>query len=83
MDVTMSYQVRTFLFLIGTVLWIGIGLTGIETIHWVLVLPASFFLFAALTGICPGLVMLQKIFAAAVKVESNKTTELAEKTQEE
>ena len=68
-DITMSFQFRTFFFLIGVLLWVGIALTGAETIHWLLYLPASFFLFAALTGICPGLIMVRKVFHIAEKVE--------------
>ena len=63
----MSIQIRILLFLAGVITWIGIYQTGLETVHWVLFLPASFFLFASLTGICPGLVALQKIFATTDK----------------
>lgn len=59
----MSRQIRVFLFLVGIITWVGIYQTGLETVHWILFLPASFFLFASLTGICPGLIMVQKFFA--------------------
>ena len=61
----MSLQIRILLFLAGVVTWVGIYMSGLETVHWVLFLPASFFLFASLTGICPGLVLFQKYFARA------------------
>lgn len=30
----------------GSVIWLGIWLTGFNNIHWVLYLPAAFFYFA-------------------------------------
>ena len=61
----MSQQIRVLLFLAGVVTWVGIYMSGLETVHWVLFLPATFFLFASLTGICPGLVLFQKYFSQA------------------
>jgi len=42
--------------------WLGIWLTGFGTTHWVLYWPAAFFSFAAITGICPGLMITRAIF---------------------
>lgn len=46
----------TFSFM-ATLIWLGIMLTGINAVHWVLFLPAAFLTFAGVTGICPGLIM--------------------------
>lgn len=53
---------RFFFLVSGTIIWIGILLTGFRTVHWVLYIPAVFFLFAALTGICPGIIVSRKLF---------------------
>ncbi len=53
---------RVFFLFAGTVLWIGIGLTGFPTVHWLLYVPAVFFYFAALTGICPGMIISRWLF---------------------
>lgn len=52
-----SSAMRFFFFFSGTVIWLGIWLSGFSTVHWLLYIPPSFFYFAALTGICPGLVL--------------------------
>lgn len=56
----MSAQRMLFLS-VASMLWLGIWLTGFQTIHWLLYLPAVFLLFAAITGICPGLMMWRKL----------------------
>ena len=53
---------RFFLFVSGSIIWLGIWLTGFSTAHWVLYLPAVLFYFAAATGICPGLIVAKKLF---------------------
>jgi uncharacterized membrane protein len=53
---------KVFFFFTGLVLWAGIWLTGFDVAHWLLFLPATFFLFAAITGICPGLILFNEIF---------------------
>lgn len=40
---------------------LGIYLTGYESVHWVLYVPAIALLFAAITGICPGLMLFKKL----------------------
>jgi len=61
----MSYKIgksmRVFFAVSGIILWLGIWLTGFETVHWLLYLPAAFFLFASATGICPGMIISRKI----------------------
>lgn len=55
---------RFFFFVTGSTVWLGIWLTGFGVAHWVLYIPAVFFYFAALTGICPGLIISSKLFPA-------------------
>lgn len=53
---------RFFLLVMAALIWAGIWLTGFETVHWLLYLPAVFFVFAAVTGICPGLFFSNLLF---------------------
>jgi hypothetical protein len=46
----------TFIFM-ASLIWLGLWLTGFNTVHWLLYLPAAFMAFAGITGICPGLIM--------------------------
>ena len=57
-----SPQIRFFFFVSASILWAGLFLTGLEKVHWLLFIPPSFFLFAAVTGICPGLIISNLIF---------------------
>jgi len=52
---------RLFFLFAGSVMWLGIWLTGISTVHWILFMPASFFLVAAATGICPGIIFMGRL----------------------
>lgn len=53
---------RFFLLVVATVIFAGIWLTGFTTAHWLLYLPVIFFIFAATTGICPGMILSKKLF---------------------
>jgi len=55
-------SMRFFFLVTGSVIWAGIWLTGFAIVHWLLYLPAIFFYFAALTGICPGIIISRLIF---------------------
>ena len=57
-----SKAMRFFFFNAATIILIGIWLTGFDKVHWFLYAVPVFFLFAAAVGICPGLIMAQKIF---------------------
>ncbi|MGB1110676.1 MAG: hypothetical protein ACPG4N_09985 [Gammaproteobacteria bacterium] len=52
-----SKSMRLFFTVSGTVIWLGIWLSGFSTVHWLLYIPAVFFAFAVLTGICPGMII--------------------------
>lgn len=57
-----SKAMRFFLFNASVFILVGIWLTGFDKVHWFAYLVPSFFLFAAAVGICPGLIIAQKIF---------------------
>ncbi|MGR8929032.1 MAG: hypothetical protein ACU836_00225 [Gammaproteobacteria bacterium] len=52
---------RFFFAVSGTIIWLGIGLTGFSIAHWLLYVPAVFFYVAALTGICPGIILARRL----------------------
>ncbi len=62
----MNFRVGTpqrMLFLvIASMIWLGIWLSGYNSVHWVLYLPAVFLTLAAFTGICPGIGVMNAIF---------------------
>lgn len=53
---------RFFLLGAASMIWLGIWLTGFDAVHWVLYLPAIFFTVAAITGICPGMIIANMLF---------------------
>lgn len=57
-----SKAMRFFLFNASVLITVGIWLTGFDKVHWFLYVVPGFFLFAVVTGICPGLIMAQKLF---------------------
>ncbi|MCW5586320.1 MAG: hypothetical protein KIS75_09320 [Chromatiales bacterium] len=54
---TISKPMRLFFAVSGTIIWLGIWLTGFSVVHWLLYVPAVFFAIAVITGICPGLIV--------------------------
>ncbi|PCJ88507.1 MAG: hypothetical protein COA54_01940 [Thiotrichaceae bacterium] len=58
----MDKSKKAFFLFVGLIMWAGIWLTGFDTVHWILFLPATFFLFSAITGICPGMVFFTDLF---------------------
>jgi len=58
----MDSATKAFFLFVGLVLWTGIWLTGFDNVHWILYLPATFFLISALTGICPGMLLFKELF---------------------
>jgi hypothetical protein len=55
---------RIWFALFGILLWLGIYLTGFSVVHWILYLPAAGFIFAAITGICPSQIIVNKLFSS-------------------
>ena len=62
-----SKAMRLFFVIFGSVIWLGIWLTGFEVVHWVLYFPAIFAYFAAITGICPGLIISKMLLPSKTK----------------
>ncbi len=58
----MEPSMKAFFLFVGAVMWLGIWLTGFEQTHWVLYLPATFFVISAIVGICPGMLVFKEIF---------------------
>jgi hypothetical protein len=57
-----STPMRIWFAFMGIILWVGIYLTGFSNVNWLLYLPAAGFIFAAITGICPSLIAISKMF---------------------
>ena len=57
-----SKEVRFVFFNASVILLIAIYLSGYNTVHWLSYFVPTFMLFAAITGLCPGLVFAKKIF---------------------
>lgn len=55
-------SMRFFFLFAGSVILAGMWLTGFSVVHWLLYVPATFFYFAAITGICPGIIVSRLIF---------------------
>lgn len=58
----MDTAMKAFFLFVGLFLWAGLWLTGFEVAHWTLYIPATFFLFSAVTGICPGMIFFKEAF---------------------
>ena len=58
----MDTPMKAFFLFVGLVLWMGIWLTGFQLVHWILYLPATFFLISAVTGVCPGMLFFNEVF---------------------
>ena len=56
----MTAQQMVFL-TVSMLLFAGIWLSGWTQVHWLLYVPASLAGFAGITGICPGLIIWQKL----------------------
>ncbi len=61
---TASNSVRVFLFNVAMVNLVAIWLSGFAAVHWFSYVLPSFLLFAALSGLCPGLFISRKILGA-------------------
>ncbi len=59
-----SNSVRLFFVNVTMLLMVGIWLSGFEKVHWFMYAAPVFFMFAAITGFCPGLIISKKILGA-------------------
>ncbi len=53
--------IRMTLLTIAALTLLGIWLSGFNNIHWVLYLPPAMLIFAAISGICPGVIIWSKL----------------------
>ena len=56
----MSALRMLFLFM-AAFISLGIWLTGINNVHWLLYIPPAALLFAGINGICPGMMLFKKL----------------------
>lgn len=59
-----STAMRVWFLLFAVIIFIGIYLTGFSVVHWFLYVPVAGFVFAAITGICPSQIALNKLFGS-------------------
>jgi hypothetical protein len=69
----MDLATKAFFLFLSLLLWAGIWLTGLDVAHWLLFLPATFFLISAVTGICPGLIFFKEIFKEKQSQQSKQS----------
>jgi hypothetical protein len=72
MNNKISAAMRFFFAVMGSVVLLGIWLTGFNIVHWLLYVPVVFFYFAAVTGICPGLVFSGMLFPAKAAAKARR-----------
>lgn len=70
MNNSISAAMRFFFSVVGSVVLLGMWLTGFDKVHWLLYVPVAFFYFAAVSGICPGLVFSGMLFPAKSKAKA-------------
>jgi len=58
---TASNSVRVFLFNVAMLNLLAIWLSGFSEVHWFSYVLPSFLIFAAVSGLCPGLFISKKI----------------------
>ncbi|MCX6174075.1 MAG: hypothetical protein NTZ27_04910 [Ignavibacteriales bacterium] len=53
---------RVWFLVFAVIIFVGIYLTGFSNAHWFLYLPVIGMVFAAVTGICPSQIAINKMF---------------------
>jgi hypothetical protein len=53
--------IRMLFIFMAAFISLGIWLTGVNQVHWLLYIPPVALLFAGVTGICPGYVIFRKL----------------------
>jgi len=72
MNNNMSAAMRFYFVVVGSIVLLGIWLTGFDKAHWLLYVPVVFFYLAAVTGICPGLKFANTLFPAKAKPKARR-----------
>ncbi len=57
-----SKQMRVWFAFFGSIIWLGVYLTGFSNVHWLLFIPPAGMIFAAITGICPSQIGIFSLF---------------------
>ncbi len=57
----MPAALRLIFFVSGIMQFLAIALTGFAVVHWFAYVPATAFVLAGVTGICPGLQLFQRL----------------------
>jgi predicted phage tail protein len=65
-------SMRIWFAFVGAILWAGIYLTGFSTASWLLYIPATGFIFAAITGLCLSLTGVIKMLGIKLKETPDK-----------
>lgn len=60
-------SMRIWFLLFAVIIFVGIYLTGFSVVHWFLYLPVAGLVFAAITGICPSQIAINKMFGSKGK----------------
>ena len=60
-SIKIGKSLRLFFVVSSLIMLLGIYLTGFKVVHWVSYLVPAFFIFAAITGICPGMFISRTI----------------------
>ncbi|TSA29312.1 MAG: hypothetical protein D4R68_02570 [Ignavibacteriales bacterium] len=58
---------RVWFLVFAVIIFVGIYLTGFSNAHWFLYLPVIGMVFAAVTGICPSQIAINKMFGSKEK----------------
>ena len=74
MNNKISNAMRFFFFVLGSVILLGTWLTGFDKTHWLLYVPVVFLYFAAISGICPGLVFSDMLFPSRAPAKTATRT---------
>ena len=53
--------IRMLFIIMAAVISLGIWLTGINNVHWLLYIPPAALLLSGITGICPGYMIFRKL----------------------
>lgn len=53
---------RIWFLFFAVVIFVGIYLTGFSNVHWFLYIPIIGLVFAAISGICPSQIAINKMF---------------------
>lgn len=53
--------IRMLFLSMAAIIFLGIWVTGFNSVHWLLYVPVIFLTFAGITGICPGYIFWSKL----------------------